>query len=50
MAEFTYQTRKKITESWVNGLKEKGSHLSPQEKDMLPDVYGYTIPDRKSVV
>ncbi|MCI8798156.1 MAG: DUF4132 domain-containing protein, partial [Dorea sp.] len=44
MAEFTYQTRKKITESWVNGLKEKGSHLSPQEKDMLPDVYGYTIP------
>lgn len=44
MAEFTYQTRKKITENWVNGLKEKGSHLSPQEKDMLPDVYGYTIP------
>lgn len=44
MAEYTYQTRRKITENWVNGLKEKGSHLSPQEKDMLPDVYGYTIP------
>ncbi len=44
MAEFTYQTRRKITETWVNGLQEKGKHLSVQEKEMLPDVYGYTIP------
>ena len=61
MPEFTYETRKKITETWVNGIKEQGKHLSRREKDMLPDVYYYTIPqeacrfirqllDRKSVV
>ncbi len=44
MPEFTYETRKKITETWVNGIKEQGKHLSRREKDMLPDVYYYTIP------
>lgn len=44
MAEFTYQTRRKITETWVNEMQEKGKHLSGQEKELLPDVYGYTIP------
>ncbi|MCI8991638.1 MAG: DUF4132 domain-containing protein [Eubacterium sp.] len=44
MAEFTYQTRRKITETWVNGLKERGKHLSKQEQKMLPDVYMYAVP------
>ena len=44
MAEFTYQTRRKLTEGWVKAVSEKGRHLSKQEKEMLPDVYGYTIP------
>lgn len=44
MAEFTYQTRRKITEAWVNKFKERGRHLSKREQDMLPDVYYYTIP------
>ena len=44
MAEFTYQTRRKLTEGWVKAVSEKGRHLSKLEKEMLPDVYGYTIP------
>lgn len=44
MAEFNYQTRRKVTETWVNDFKEKGMHLSTQEKEMLPDLYYYSIP------
>ena len=44
MAEFTYQTRRKLTEDWVKETAGKGNRLSKQEKEMLPDVYGYTIP------
>ena len=44
MADFTYQTRRKLTEDWVKSVADKGKHLSKREKEMLPDVYGYTIP------
>lgn len=44
MVEFTYQTRRKLTETWVNSTAERGRRLSKREKEMLPDVYGYTIP------
>ena len=44
MAEFTYQTRRKLTETWVKEIKERGKHLSKREKDMLPDVYYHAIP------
>ena len=44
MAEFTYQTRKKLSETWVNEFQEKGKHLSKKEKEMLPEVYSYAIP------
>lgn len=44
MAEFTYQTRRKLTETWIGELKEKGKYLSEQEKKMLPDLYYYSIP------
>lgn len=43
MAEFTYQTRRKLTETWVNEMKERGRRLSRREKDMLPAAY-FTIP------
>lgn len=44
MAEFTYQTRKKLTDSWVEDAQKRGAHLSSQEKNMLPSVYHYSIP------
>lgn len=39
MAEYTYQTRSKITEKWVSEYKERGSSLSPMEKKLLPERY-----------
>lgn len=44
MPEFTNQTRRKLTETWITGIKERGKALSGREKKMLPDVYGYAIP------
>ena len=44
MAEFTYQTRKKLKETWIAELKKKGKHLSAREIQMLPEQYYYTIP------
>lgn len=44
MAEFTYQTRRKMTENWVNSVKEKGKYCSGQEKKLLPEVYLHAIP------
>ncbi len=44
MAEFTYQTRKKLKETWIAELKAKGKHLSAREIQMLPEQYYYTIP------
>ncbi len=44
MAEFTYQTRRQLTERWINDIKQKGARLSAQEKKLLPDVYLYAIP------
>lgn len=44
MAEFTYQTRRKLSETWITDLKERGKHLSDQEKKMLPDLYYFSIP------
>ena len=44
MAEFTYETRRKLTETWVKSMANKGKRLSKREKKMLPDIYGYTVP------
>ncbi|MCI8490680.1 MAG: DUF4132 domain-containing protein [Lachnospiraceae bacterium] len=41
MAEFTYQTRRKITEDWVARTKQKAAHISKQEADLLPSGYYY---------
>lgn len=43
MAEFNYQTRRKLSETWIAGIKSKGAHLSEQEKKLLPDLYYYGI-------
>ncbi len=44
MAEFTYQTRRKLTETWLNKLKTKAGHLSAREQKMLPELSYYIIP------
>ena len=36
MADYTYQTRRKMTEDWVAHVKEKAGHLSKNEKQLLP--------------
>lgn len=41
---YTYETRRKLTVAWVEGVRERGGHLSEQEKEMLPDIYAYGIP------
>lgn len=44
MSEFTYETRRKLNETWVKEIRARGRHLSDREQDMLPDVYLYTVP------
>lgn len=44
MAEFTYQTRRKLSETWIQDIKQKGKLLSAQEKKLLPDINYYAIP------
>ena len=41
MAGFTNETRRKISETWLEGLKARGAHLSEREKKMLPELYAY---------
>ncbi len=36
MAEFTYDSRKKISEKWIAQLKERGNLLSEAERKLLP--------------
>lgn len=44
MAEFTYQTRRKLTETWLRGLKTKARFLSEREQKMLPELSCYIMP------
>lgn len=44
MSEFTYETRRKLSETWVKEISERGRHLSRREKEMLPDVSLYAVP------
>lgn len=43
MAGFTYDSRRRLTESMQQAFKEK-AHLSEQERKMLPDGYYYNMP------
>jgi len=45
MAEFTYESRRKITQAFAAEYKKRGKNLSEREKTMLPlDVYIYSMP------
>jgi len=44
MAEFTYQTRRKLSETWIADVKERGARLSEREKKLLPDLYYFSMP------
>lgn len=44
MTEFTYQTRKKLSETWLAEVRENGKHLSGYEQKLLPDLYHYGFP------
>ena len=44
MAGFTYDSRRKLTESMRSALAEKGAHLSEQELKMLSNGYYYNMP------
>lgn len=44
MAQYTFQTRRKLTEDWVNQLKARGQGLSGREKRMLPGMSYYSVP------
>lgn len=44
MAEYTYESRRKLTETFVKEYKKRGKNLSAREKAMLPDIYDHTVP------
>lgn len=44
MAEFTYQTRRKLSEQWIADLRERAEGISKMEKKLLPDLYHYATP------
>ncbi len=44
MPEYTYQTRRKLTETWIDACKQKAKHLSEWEQKMLPEPYVYATP------
>ncbi len=46
MAEYTYQTRKKVTEDWVSQVKSWGKGLSEVEKTILPNGSYYSISEK----
>lgn len=43
MGEYTDRTRRKLTETWIKGMKEKGESLSQREKEMLPNASHYGL-------
>lgn len=45
MADYTYQTRQKMTEDWVASAKAKGKFLSSREKQMLPKTAYHSVPE-----
>lgn len=43
MAEYTYQTRKQLTDRWVSQVKEEGRSLSEIERSILPSGQYYAV-------
>ncbi len=46
MAEFTYETRRKISENWVAQTKKNASGVPKSETGLLPDTYYYSLPQK----
>ena len=44
MAEFTYQTRKKLSEEWVAQTKQNAAGVSEQARTLLPTIHYHNIP------
>ena len=44
MAEFTYQTRRKISEEWVAQTKQNAAGVSGQERTLLPTIHYHSTP------
>ena len=48
MAEFTYDSRKKITEKWIAKIKGEAKDLSDMERKLLPSPYRYNLPQTEA--
>ena len=44
MAEFTYQTRRKISEDWIAQTKQNAAGVSEQGRALLPSIHYHNIP------
>lgn len=44
MAEFTYQTRRKMSEDWIAQTKKDAAGVSERERTLLPSTYYHNIP------
>lgn len=48
MAQFTYETRKKISDEWVKQTLERAGHLSPREKRIISEMSYYSVSEKDS--
>ena len=48
MAEFTYETRRKMTERWREEIRKSARGLSATEESLLPAAYYYHVPTKAS--
>lgn len=46
MAEFTYDSRKQVTQRWLAKIREGAKNLSDKEKLLLPSEYQYNVPKK----
>lgn len=44
MAEFTYQTRRKLSEDWIAQTKKNAAGVSDEAKALLPSIHYHAIP------
>lgn len=46
MAEYTYQTRRKITEEWISQVKKRAKNLTDIESSILPSTSYYAVSEK----
>ena len=44
MAEFTYQTRRKLSEEWIAQTKKNAAGVSDEAKALLPSTHYHAVP------